>query len=353
MVKLVLALLALVSVVVAGPPRTGFGPGLQDWGYIDVRPGAHVFYWLYYTTANVPSYNQRPLVIWLQGGPGGSGTGYGNFEELGPLDIFQQPRELTWVRNYNVMYIDNPVGSGWSFVDNSNLLTKTNKEISDDLVSFIRQFLDQNPEFRTSPIHIFGQSYGGKMGAEFAYDLDREIKAGRIQAVLGSTNFGNAWIHPLDLQESWAPVLYNYGYVDIDGYNRIDQSTQRTKAACNSGQWTQCTNLWSQTEYVVWDETDGVDFYDIISPIPKSSKDEVTAKFRSGYYEKNMIELTQLSFADIDRGKVLNDLMNGPVRAALGMNRTWSASSNAVFNAQSGDFMKPVTDIGKLLFGSD
>lgn len=348
-----LAVLFALSAIFAlslAAPRTGFGPGLQDWGYIDVRPGAHVFYWLYYTTANVPRYQDRPLVIWLQGGPGGSGTGYGNFEELGPLDIFQQPRNTTWTRNYNVLFIDSPVGSGWSFVDTSSLLTRTNKEIADDLNSFLRQFLNANSEFRSTPIHIFGQSYGGKVGAEWAYELDKEIKAGQISANLASTNFGNAWIHPLDLQESWAPVLYNYGYVDIDGYNKIDASTQRTKQACNSGQWTQCTNLWSQTEYVVWDETDGVDFYDIIAPIPKSSKDEVTAKFNSGYFRNNMIELTMLSFADIDRGKVLSDLMNGPVRQALGVNRTWFASSNAVFNAQSADFMKPVTDIGNLFF---
>lgn len=311
-----------------------------------------MFYWLYYTTASVARYQDRPIVIWLQGGPGGSSTGYGNFEELGPLGIFQETRNLTWVRNYNVIFIDNPVGAGWSFVDSSSLLTRTNREIANDLVSFVRQFLDRNPEFRTTPIHIFGQSYGGKMGAEFAYVLDQEIKAGRVSAVLGSTNFGNAWIHPLDLQESWAPVLYNYGYVDIDGYTRIDASTQKTKAECNAGRWTQCTNLWSATEYVVWDETDGVDFYDIISPIPKATKDEVTAKFKSGYYYNHMIELTQLSWsgdADIDRGKVLNDLMNGPVRQALSMNRTWYSSSNTVFNALSEDFMKPVTDIGKVI----
>ena len=35
--------------------------------------------------------------LYLQGGPGSSGTGFGNFEELGPLNVELQPREYTWV----------------------------------------------------------------------------------------------------------------------------------------------------------------------------------------------------------------------------------------------------------------
>lgn len=63
--------------------RTGFGPGEQEWGFVEVRDNAHIFYWLYLTTAAVNNVTEKPLVIWLQGGPGASSTGYGNFAELG------------------------------------------------------------------------------------------------------------------------------------------------------------------------------------------------------------------------------------------------------------------------------
>lgn len=39
--------------------KKGVGPGEQDWGYIKVRPGANMFWWLYYTTANVTHYRDR------------------------------------------------------------------------------------------------------------------------------------------------------------------------------------------------------------------------------------------------------------------------------------------------------
>ena len=55
-----------------------------------------MFWWLYYTTANV-TFTNRPLVMWLQGGPGASSSGYGNFMEIGPLDVDQKPRNFSWV----------------------------------------------------------------------------------------------------------------------------------------------------------------------------------------------------------------------------------------------------------------
>lgn len=59
-----------------------------------------MFYWLFHTTANVANYTERPLIVWLQGGPGGSSTGIGNFDILGPLDLSLQERNYTWVLGF-------------------------------------------------------------------------------------------------------------------------------------------------------------------------------------------------------------------------------------------------------------
>lgn len=37
----------------------------QKWNYVEVRPGANMFWWLYYTVAP-GGYTKRPLVVWLQ-----------------------------------------------------------------------------------------------------------------------------------------------------------------------------------------------------------------------------------------------------------------------------------------------
>ena len=45
-------------------------------GYLDVRPGAHMYSLFYSTQAPNPA-NKVPIILWLQGGPGASGIGYG------------------------------------------------------------------------------------------------------------------------------------------------------------------------------------------------------------------------------------------------------------------------------------
>ena len=77
--------------------KTEMYPGLhQRWGYADVRPGAHTFWWL------MESPNKdKPLIMWLQGGPGGSSTGIGNFIEVGPWNpdlMVQWPPATLYLR---------------------------------------------------------------------------------------------------------------------------------------------------------------------------------------------------------------------------------------------------------------
>jgi serine carboxypeptidase 1 len=75
----------------------------------------------------------------------------------------------------NVLFIDNPVGTGFSYVDKYAALTTNNTQIAEDLVTFTVGFLDRYPEFKTVPLYIFSESYGGKMAAEYALALDKVI----------------------------------------------------------------------------------------------------------------------------------------------------------------------------------
>lgn len=174
---------------------------------LDVREGAHMFWWLHYTIADTAQFTDRPLILWLQGGPGSSSTGYGNFEILGPLDLDLNERSFSWINTHNVLFVDNPVGTGYSHVDHNRYLTKDNKQIARDLIELLRGFYVSQPEFKTVPLHIFGESYGGKMAIEFAHELYNEIQKGDIDSNLVTVAMGDAWISPMDSTFSWAPYL--------------------------------------------------------------------------------------------------------------------------------------------------
>ena len=59
-----------------------------------------------------------PVLLWLQGGPGASSL-FGMFTEIGPFDIDEAmqvaPRAHSWNQDYSLLFLDNPLGTGFSF----------------------------------------------------------------------------------------------------------------------------------------------------------------------------------------------------------------------------------------------
>ncbi|KAJ8667662.1 hypothetical protein QAD02_009325 [Eretmocerus hayati] len=323
--------------------KKGFGNGEQDWGYVDVRPGAHMFWWLYYTTNTaVSNYYDKPLLIWLQGGPGASSTGFGNFEELGPLDINLNARNHTWVKNYNVLFIDNPVGTGFSYVDKFSALTTNNNQIAKDLVELMRAFYKEFPKFKTVPTYILCESYGGKMSAEWALEWYKAQKSGTIESNLKGVGLGDSWISPIDSVLTWAPYLWQTGLVDTTGLKAIEAAAKKTEQAVKAGLWKQATMLWGITENVINSVTNGIDFYNILT---KMGSDSYASASRYADFNIAFKFLGNRSLLSSYDDLALERLMNGQVRKALNLNVKWGAQNGNVFSALQGDFMKPVTSV--------
>ena len=119
-----LAVLSLYFVLSSSTPTQKAQIPDEEWNYVRVRDNAYMFWWLYGAQTSDPSKRlDKPLVMWLQGGPGGSSTGFGNFEELGPLTVDLKPRNTSWLQAANVLFVDNPVGSGYSYVTDKSAFT--------------------------------------------------------------------------------------------------------------------------------------------------------------------------------------------------------------------------------------
>ncbi|PBC32839.1 Retinoid-inducible serine carboxypeptidase [Apis cerana cerana] len=332
------AILVLVALCFASEAfaRKGFGPGDQEWGYVEVRHASHMFWWLYYTTANVSSYYDKPLIIWLQGGPGASSTSYGNFEELGPLDADLNPRSFSWVKDYNVLFIDNPIGTGFSYTTLSSGYAKTNIEIARDLVECMKGFLKALPKFQDVPTYITTESYGGKMGAEFALQWYKAQQKRTIKSNLKGVALGDAWISPVDSVITWAPFLLATGMVDTEGYKKIDDMAQKTKNAIETKSWKTATMLWMNAEAVVAEVTDNIDFYNILTKMEASGTRSFMERIRSKSFLREYATFNEVS---------LNRLMNGPVKEALQLSVDHGVQSDMVFTKLQEDFMKPVVNI--------
>ena len=72
-----------------------------------------MFYWLFPSRSDP---DKDPLVIWLTGGPGCSSE-LAVFVENGPMRLEKGvpvKNEISWNNNANLLYLDQPIGTGYS-----------------------------------------------------------------------------------------------------------------------------------------------------------------------------------------------------------------------------------------------
>ncbi|XP_052165245.1 serine carboxypeptidase-like 51 isoform X2 [Oryza glaberrima] len=307
----------------------------EEWGYVQVRPKAHMFWWLYRSPQRVNNKGSTPwpTVLWLQGGPGASGVGYGNFMEIGPLDTNLKPRPSTWLSKADLLFVDNPVGTGFSYVEGGDrtLLARTDAEAATDLTTLLSQlYRSNNTRLQGSPLYIVAESYGG-------------------------VALGNSWISPEDSVLSWGPLLYQVSRLDENGLYLSDSLAQQIKAQVKAAQFLEAENTWQSLESIILEQANYIDFYNFLKD--DSSSD---ANLEQQQRQRLLASLGQSRrrYSSYLSSKVTTEggfegIMNTVIRDKLRIipkNVTWSEQSDDVFEALAGDFMKPrILEVDELL----
>ncbi|KAH7974125.1 hypothetical protein HPB49_010260 [Dermacentor silvarum] len=146
-------------------------------GFITVNKEHQANVYFIYMQAQI-NPERAPLMIYLQGGPGKSGT-FGQFLEVGPLGVnsdgilYRRPHTVQ--KMFNVIFLDQPAGSGFSF---TNLMTNPDPGL---------------------PLKVSG-------------------------VIAGSPVFGCV----LDLMDS-ADTLYHFGMFDANGRDMFAQAMHRIR----------------------------------------------------------------------------------------------------------------------------
>ncbi|KAI0639117.1 alpha/beta-hydrolase [Trametes polyzona] len=146
----------------------------QASGYGDLSETESLWFWFFAARNNSES---APLTLWLNGGPGSSSM-IGLFQENGPCRITNDSTAVTynpysWNNVSNMLYLDQPVGTGFSHGDTK---VGTSRQAAEDVWKFLQMFL-ADPKFskyRTSEFALWTESYGGHYGPTIAaYILDQ------------------------------------------------------------------------------------------------------------------------------------------------------------------------------------
>ncbi|XVF37108.1 hypothetical protein REPUB_Repub19eG0117200 [Reevesia pubescens] len=145
-----------------GQPQVGFK---QYAGYVDVdeKAGRSLFY--YFVEADKDPH-KKPLTLWLNGGPGCSSIGGGAFTELGPFYPKGDGRGLrrnsmSWNRASNLLFVESPVGVGWSYSNTSSDYNRGDASTANDMHIFMMKWYEKFPEFKSRELFLTGESYAG------------------------------------------------------------------------------------------------------------------------------------------------------------------------------------------------
>ncbi|KAL0335907.1 UNVERIFIED_CONTAM: Serine carboxypeptidase-like 45 [Sesamum radiatum] len=145
-----------------GQPRVSFQ---QFSGYVNVDEKEERALFYYFVEAETDPAS-KPLVLWLNGGPGCSSLGVGAFSENGPFrpsgNAALVRNEYSWSKEANILYLESPIGVGFSYSANSSSYEGVNDKITarDNLV-FLQNWFLKFPQYRNRSLYITGESYAG------------------------------------------------------------------------------------------------------------------------------------------------------------------------------------------------
>ena len=117
--------------------------------------------------------------MWLNGGPGCSSSA-GLLFELGPCRIADNgtatiPNPYSWNTNANIIFLDQPVDVGYSYVEDGSTVN-TSPVAGKDVYAFLELFLSRFPEYASLPFHLAAESYGGTYAPNIASVIYNENK---------------------------------------------------------------------------------------------------------------------------------------------------------------------------------
>ncbi|KAG6676170.1 hypothetical protein I3842_15G139100 [Carya illinoinensis] len=141
------------------PGYSGELPFKLETGYIGVGENetAQLFYYFVESQRNPL---RDPILIWISGGPGCSGLGSFVFESGTLPTLHDKP--WTWTQGLNIVYLDAPVGAGFSYSETSDGYAMDDYKYVAQAYEFIQKWLIEHPQFMENQLYVGGESYGGK-----------------------------------------------------------------------------------------------------------------------------------------------------------------------------------------------
>ncbi|KAL3634732.1 hypothetical protein CASFOL_021786 [Castilleja foliolosa] len=262
-----------------GQPNVNFQ---QYSGYITVDEKRERSYFYYFVEAETKIPASKPLVLWLNGGPGCSSLGYGAFRENGPFRPTSQDGILvrnnySWNKVANMLYLESPAGVGFSYSNNKSFYNYVNDCMTaEDNFNFLKKWLLKYPEFKKAKFFITGESYAGHYAPQLAnLIIDSKPKLINLQGLA----IGNPLLDFNTDFNSVSEYLWSHGVISDSTFHDLtfvcNYSEYRRQSQIIGTLTPDCDKVINQ---VLSEKSKFVNLYDVTLDICPSSHQENEAK---------------------------------------------------------------------------
>ncbi|XP_026733002.1 serine carboxypeptidase-like 51 [Trichoplusia ni] len=307
------------------------GEGIGDSSYTAALTRIHdhgdMFWWFYPTVA--ASGTSRPLILWLDGVTGVPPSLSANLGMFGPYDINFNKRENSWVEQYNLLFIDAPLGTGFSTPLSKDEIPKTIEENAEHLATTLKSFYSVHGSYRNAPLYIFGQGYGAQLALALAIELQNHRRLNPRGVVIA-----NGIISPALVMSKLGFYLEELGYIADNGRPAIETLAKDVSDLVTAGNYRNAFDEFTSLGEFV-NEKAGAIAVNLAYIVEKKTQETPNSRDYFGQYEY----LRQVSKADVD-------IMNSVVASALGIppNVTFDANRDDVIDIFKSTFMIPATE---------
>ncbi|CAJ1939589.1 unnamed protein product [Sphenostylis stenocarpa] len=245
------------------------------YGYLPITSTSTsaIFYAFYEAQNSTLPLSQTPFLIWLQGGPGCSSM-IGNFYELGPWRVTQsltlQPNPGAWNRIFGLLFLDSPIGTGFSVASTPGEIPKDQNGVAKHLFAAITRFVQLDPLFKHRPIYITGESYAGKyVPAIGYYILEKNARLQVSEKVnLAGVAIGDGLTDPETQVATHAVNAYYVGLINERQKNELEKAQLEAVRLAQNGNWSEATDARSEILRMLGEMTGLATLYDYTRKAP-------------------------------------------------------------------------------------
>lgn len=134
-------------------------PSYSAFFTVNATMGSNMYWW-FFSAQNGDA--TAPLLVYLEGGPGVSSL-LSLFYQMGPFSVSSNattliPNPLSWNKDYHMIFIDNPVGTGFSFTKDPAGFATNEYQVARDLYSLMEQFYTVFPAYKPNELYVIDTS---------------------------------------------------------------------------------------------------------------------------------------------------------------------------------------------------